>query len=133
MQTRTNGSDRNAQRDRYLLVGEIGPSEQEQHITLLAREASEGIGEAWLVRPDIIPAHIELRERTQPSLLVAVMATEEVVGYAEQPGPLLSAQRVVTLARCERAREGLRGQVTAEIRAYAPREIAVDRVEMALK
>jgi hypothetical protein len=103
MQARANSSDRNAQRDRYLVVGEIRPSEQEQHITLLTRQGSEGIGEAWLVRPDIIAAHIELRERAQPSLLVPVMATEEVVGYAEQPGPLVSAQGVVALARCERA------------------------------
>jgi len=133
MQTRTNGSNRKAERSRDLLIGEVGPGEEKQHVALVTRQGAERIGKARLVRPGIIPAHVEPRQGAQPPLLVPVMATERVVGYPEEPRPLLSTQGVVAPTRRERAREGLRREITPKIGARAPREVRVDRVEVPLE
>jgi hypothetical protein len=42
MQAGANSPDRDAQRVRYLVVGEIGPHKEEQRIAILARQGCQG-------------------------------------------------------------------------------------------
>src|SRR5256714_3590614 len=133
MQARADRPDGHPEHARDLGICELGPGEEEQHVSLLSRQRRERIRNTRLLRRDRPATHVESSERAQSSFLVAVVATHEVVRDPEQPWPSLPALRVVARPCRERPGERLGRQLATEIWADTAREVAVDRVELPLE
>src|SRR4051812_21929569 len=116
MQPRADGAYGYPERGCDLCVAEVSPGKQKQHVPLLLGERGERVREREFRRRRI-RGNVNPRERAQPSFLVALMATQEVIRDPEQPSPSLSARRVVALPCRERSRERFRCEVATQLRA----------------
>ena len=126
---RFDGPDRHPQSGGGLLVAELTPYDQQQRITIFARQPPKLTDE--LCAQDTILVLDQLRrgaretlQRFQAPLLGSAMIGDDVIGDTEQPRQHAGLLDATPLPPPERACEHLRGQVIACLRADPPSHIS---------
>jgi hypothetical protein len=129
---RAHGADGHPESGGCLLVGEFSPYDQQQRVTILAREPPQLADELCaqgtiLVLDQLRRSGRETLQRPQASLLLSTMIGDDVVGDAEQPRQSALLLSAAPLSPSEGAGEHLSGEVSARLRADAPSDIPANR------
>jgi hypothetical protein len=115
---RFHGADRHSESGGCLLVAELAPYDQQQRVTILARQPPQLADELCaqgtiLVLDQLRGSGRETLQRLQTALLSSTMIGDDVIGDAEQPWQNACLLSTAPLSPPESAGEHLRGEVIA--------------------
>src|SRR5438034_7638767 len=141
VQSRLDGSDRKLERVGDLLVRQLAPRKEQQHLAIAEGEAGEHSGEHRLERRRrrigrrLRPRRIggSAGEGAELPLLGTRVRTEEVGGDSVQPWPRVGPRKVVRSAPREGGREDLGGELVGERLAQASPKVPADDLEVPLE
>jgi hypothetical protein len=117
---RAHGADRYSQSGGCLLVAELTPYDQQQRITILARQPPQLADELCaqgtiLVLDQLRGGDRETLQRFQPPLLGSTMVGDDMIGDAEQPWQNAVLLSATPLSSPESADEHLRAEVITRL------------------